>query len=108
MNLNYLKDKHKKFFVTITSEIQKMFDGTLAKYTIYNYTIELKEDAKPYHTKTFPIPTIYEPTLKKEVNKLIKIRVLKIINSFQWTAPTFIIPMINGKVKFLSHLRELN
>ena len=28
-----------------------MFDGTLGKYTGSDYTIELKEDAKPYHAK---------------------------------------------------------
>ena len=41
-----------------------------------NYTIELKEDAKPYHAKPFPILKIHEPTLKKKVNKLIKIGLL--------------------------------
>ena len=33
-----------------------MFDGTLGKCTGSTYTIELKEDAKPYHVKPFPIP----------------------------------------------------
>ena len=33
-----------------------MFDGNLGKYTGSNYTIELREDAKPYHTKPLPIP----------------------------------------------------
>ena len=42
-----------------------MFDGTLRKYSGSNYTIELKKDAKPYHAKTFPIPTIHKLTLKK-------------------------------------------
>ena len=32
-----------------------MFDGTLGKYIGSDYTIELKEDAKPYHDKPFPI-----------------------------------------------------
>ena len=44
----------------------KMFGGTLRKYTGSNYTIELKEDVRP-----FPIPNIYKPTLKKEVHRLI-------------------------------------
>ena len=45
-----------------------MFDGTLGKYTGSNYTVKLKEDAKPYHVKCFPIPKLHEPTLKKEVD----------------------------------------
>ena len=50
----------------------------------------------------------YKPTLKKEVNRLIKIGVLKKINNSQSAAPTFIIPKINGTVRFISYLRELN
>ena len=45
-----------------------MFDGTLGQYTGTNYTIDLKENTKPYHAKPFPIPKIHKLTLKKEVN----------------------------------------
>ena len=43
-------------------------------------TIELKEDSKPYHAKPFPFKK-HEPTLKKEADRLIKIGVLKKINT---------------------------
>ena len=59
-----------------------MFDRTLGKYTGSEYTTELKEDAKPYHAKPFPIPKIHELNLKKEVYRLIKIGVLKKIYNF--------------------------
>ena len=49
-----------------------MFYGTLGKYTGSDYTIELKEDAKPYHSKPFRIPNIHEPIFKKEVDKILK------------------------------------
>ena len=77
MSLNHLKD-------------EKMVDGTLCKYTGSDYTIELKEDTKSYYAKPFPIPKIHEPTLKKKVNRLIKFGVLKKINNFQLSAPTFL------------------
>ena len=32
-----------------------MFHGTLGKFSSSNYTIELKEDAKPSHATFFPI-----------------------------------------------------
>ena len=35
---------------------EKMFYGTLGKYTGSDYTIELQEDAKPYHATPVPIP----------------------------------------------------
>ena len=78
-----------------------MFDGILGKYRGSNYTIELKEDAKPF-------PTIHEPTLTKEVTRLIRLGVLKKNNNHQRAAPTFIIAKINGTVSFISDFRELN
>ena len=52
MNLNYFKDKRKKSLLELLRKYEKMF----RKYTGSDYTIELKEDAKPYHAKPFPIP----------------------------------------------------
>ena len=45
----------------------KILDGILGNNIGSNYTIELKEDTKPYQ-----FPKIHEPTLKKEVNRLIR------------------------------------
>ena len=56
----------------------------------------------------FPIPRIREETLKNEVERLIKIGVLKRTNNSEWAAPTFIIPKENGTVRFISDFRELN
>ena len=108
MNLNHLKGKHQKSLLELLQKYEKMFDGTLGKYTDSDYSIELKEDSKPYHAEPFPIPNIHERTLKKEVNRLIKIGVLKKINNSQFAAPTFIIPKRNGTVIFISNFRELN
>ena len=54
------------------------------------------------------IPRIHEPTLKKELDSIIKIGVLKKLHNFQWTAPTLITPKKNGTVRFISDFRELN
>ena len=48
-----------------------MLDGTLGKYTDSTYTIDLKEDAKPYHVKPFPILKDHKLTLKNEDNRLV-------------------------------------
>ena len=53
MNLNY---KHKNSLLELLQKYEEMFDGTLGKYAGSNYTIELKEHARPYHAKPFPIP----------------------------------------------------
>ena len=99
INLNYLKDKLKKCLLELLQKYEKMFDGTLGKYTGPNYTTEFKKDVKPCHAKPFPIPKTLELNIKKEVYRLIKIGVLKKINNSQWTAPTFIITKINAWYK---------
>ena len=81
MSLNYFKNKHKNSLLELLQKYEKMFDETLGKYTGSDYSLELQENAKPYHAKPFPVPNIHQPTLKKEVNKLIKIGVLKKINN---------------------------
>ena len=50
---------------------------------------------------------IHKLTLKKEVNRLIRIGVLNKICNSQWAATTFIIPKINDTVRFISDFREL-
>ena len=65
----------------LLQKYEEMFDGTWGKYTGSNNTIELKEDAKPYRVKPFSIPEIHESTLKIEVNRIIKIEVLKKVNN---------------------------
>ena len=56
----------------------------------------------------FLFQNIHKPTLKKEVDRLIKIGILRKINNSQWAAPTFILSKIIGTVRFISDFRELN
>jgi transposase InsO family protein len=104
-HLNKLKQEKLNKFL---QKYESMLDGTLGNYTGSDYKIELKDNVKPYHARPFPIPRIHEETLKKEVERLIKIGVLKRINNSEWAAPTFIIPKKNGTVRFISDFRELN
>ena len=53
----------------LLQKYEKMIDGTLWKYIGSDYTVALKEDAKPYHAKPFPISKIHKPTLTKEVHR---------------------------------------
>ena len=85
-----------------------LFDGMLGHWKGEDYDIELKEGATPYHARPFPIPRIHEQTLKKEVDRLCQIGVLKKVNRSEWAAPTFIIPKKDGTVRFISDFRELN
>ena len=56
---------------------EHLFDGTLGTWNNKPYNIKLKEGAKPYHSRPFPIPQIHERTLKVELDRLVKLGVLK-------------------------------
>jgi hypothetical protein len=79
-----------------------LLDGTL------EVKLNLKEDAKPYHAKALPVPKNHHDTLKHEIERLVKLGVLKRCSDSEWAAPTFIIPKKNGKVKFISDFWKLN
>ena len=71
-------------------------------------SLDIKKDAKPYHGKAYPIPHIYEQTLRKEVQRLVDIGVLEKCSDSEWASPTFIIPKKNGTVRFITDLRQVN
>jgi hypothetical protein len=71
---------------------QHLFDGLLGTWNDKPYDIELKPDAKTYHSRPVPVPIIHEATHKIELECLIKVGVLNKVNQSKWAAPTFLIP----------------
>ena len=99
---------NRKQLESLLREYEDLFDGTLGRWTQPDYRIELKPGVKPYHAKAFPVPRVHMETLKREVERLCRVGVLKRVNRSEWAAPTFIIPKKDGKVRFISDFRELN
>jgi len=104
----HLDDEERDALLSLLKKYESLFDGTLGHWKGEDYDIELKPDAKPYHTRPFSIPKAYEQTLRTEVERLCKIGVLKKVNRSEWGAPTFIIPKKDQTVRFISDFRELN
>jgi len=107
-NCTHLDEEEQSKLNQLLKKYEHLFDGTLGLWTGDDYEIELKEGATPYHSRAYPIPKIHERTLRQEVERLVKIGVLKRVNRSQWGAPTFIIPKKDKMVRFISDFRELN
>ena len=105
---NHLTPEQQQSLLELLQKYEHLFDGTLGKWKSEPYDIQLKERAQPYHARAYSIPRVYEQTLRDEVQRLVKIGVLRKINQSQWAAPTFIIPKKDGTVRFISDFRELN
>ena len=101
-NQTHLTPDERKELEALLKEYEDLFDGTLGRWTQPDYHIQLKPGVKPYHAKAFPVPRVHMETLKKEVEHLCRIGVLKRVNRSEWVAPTFIIPKKDGKVRFIS------
>ena len=103
-----LNDEEQEALHQLLEKYSDLFDGTLGKWQMEDYDVELLPDAKPYHAKAYPIPRVHVNTLKMEVERLCEAGVLKKVNRSEWAAPTFIIPKKDGSVRFISDFRELN
>ena len=62
-----------KKLLSLLLKYESLFDGTLGDWNQPPVSIELKEGAKPYHDRPYPIPQIHKATLMKEINRLVSV-----------------------------------
>ena len=98
------KDK----LLKLLQEFEELFDGTLGDWDCNPVSLQLKEGAQPYHGRPFPIPKKHVETLKKEIQRLCDLGVLKWQADSEWASPTFIIPKKDNTVRVVSDFREIN
>ena len=103
--MTHLTDFQQTLLKALLGKHEALFDGKLGEWKGDPVDIELKPDAKPYHTKAYPIAHIHEATFKKDLDRLESIGVLKKINHSKWAAPAFIVPKKDGRVRFVSDFR---
>jgi len=103
-----LDTQQREHLAVLLRKYEVLFDGQLGCWHGQEVTLELQEGAKPCHACAYDIPRCHIHTLKAEVERLVKIGVLKKVNCSEWAAPIFIIPKKDGLVRFISDFRELN
>jgi hypothetical protein len=106
--LEYLSTQQKVDLKQVLSEFTKLFDGTLGVYPHKKFHIDLEPSAQPKHARPYPVPVIHLETFKKELIHLCEIGVLKSQGAREWSSSTFITPKKDGRVHWVSDLRELN
>jgi hypothetical protein len=85
-----------------------MFNGTLEVYPHKKVHIDIDPNAKPVHSRPYLVPQIHLKTFKKELHHLVRIGVLVAQQESEWASPSFIIPKKDGRVHWISNLRQLN
>ncbi len=82
-NCPHLKPSQQEKLLSLLLNYESLFDGTLGDWNRPSVSVEMKEGAKPYHGRPYPIPQIHKATLMKEINRLESIGVLKRQSSSQ-------------------------
>ena len=73
----HLSKERRGKILRVLKQYEDLFDSTLGDFQTESVHLELKEGTKPKHHKPFPVPKIHENTLKKELDRLCEIGVLK-------------------------------
>jgi hypothetical protein len=107
-NCSHLSTSHCNSLLSLLLKFEELFDGMLGDWKLPPVSFELKEGAKPYHGRPYPIPKKHKTTLMKEINHLLLIGVLKWQPSLQWASPSFTIPKKDHTVRTISDFMELN
>ena len=70
--------------------------------------IKLEDGARPVYRRPYPVPVVHMETFRRELEHLVQIGVLTPTRDSEWGLPTFIIPKKDGRVRWVSDMRELN
>ncbi len=76
-NCVHLRMPHCNLLLELPLMFKELFDGMLEDWKLPPVSFELKEGAKPYHSRPYPAPKIHKATLMKEIDCLVLIGVLK-------------------------------
>jgi hypothetical protein len=107
--LTHLNTHKKADFLQVLKENNMMFDGTLGVYPHKKVHIDIDPNAKPVHSRAYhPVPQIQLKTFKVELDHFVRIGVLTSQQESEWASPSFIIPKKDGRVCWISNLRQLN
>ena len=79
--------EQQELLYNLLSNYELLFNGTLGDFKTSLVSFEVKANEQATHSKTFPIPKIHEETLKKEIEHLCKLRVLKKCSDSAWATP---------------------
>ncbi len=73
--LTHLNVHQKADLLQVLQENDKMFNGTLGIYPHKKVHIDIDPNAKPVHSRPYPVPQIHLKTFKKELDHLVRIGV---------------------------------
>ncbi len=75
--LTHVNAHQKSDLLQVLQKNKKMFNQTLGIYPHKKVHIDIDPNAKPVHSRPYPVPQIHLKTFKMEFNHLVRIAVLE-------------------------------
>jgi hypothetical protein len=77
-------------------------------YLHKKFQIDLTPGAKSKHSHPYAIPHIHLAAFKKELDRLVHLKVLSPLGASKWGSPTVVTPKKDNTIHCVSNLQELN
>jgi hypothetical protein len=106
--VDHLGSKQKISLKLLLNKYEHLFDCLLGDQETYPVELRLKSGHMNFQLSPFPVPKIRKETLKKEINRLCDLGLLKHQVASEYQSSSFIIPKKNGTVRVVSDFRVLN
>ena len=87
---------------------EKLFDGTLGKYTGEKMHIDIEPGAKPHHARPYPVTRDKAKLLKDELDRMESMGVIEPTGDSEWGSGAFGTPKKDGTIRVVADLRALN
>jgi hypothetical protein len=88
---NHLSVPDQEKLLKLLTKFEDLFDVTLGDWDTEPVSLKVKEGTKQYHGMPFPSPKSHKETLKKEVERLCELGVLKRQPESEWASPSVIV-----------------
>ncbi len=106
-NCKHITPSERESQLSLLFKYEQLFDVILGEWNVPPVSVQLKEGAKPFHSRPYPIPKFHKATLMKEIDQLVSIEVMKWQPYSQWASPSFIIPKKDLTVCTISDSRNI-
>ena len=105
----HLSPNEQERILHIMIKYESLFDRKLGTWKNAPVDLELKYDATPVCSRPYPLLRVNEAMFRKEVERLVKLGVLKEANDSEWVSPSFAKPKPKmNNASLLSDFRNLN
>ena len=109
----YMYPQEKIGFIQLFNEFKDIFSWTYDDLktfdpNIMQHVIPMKQQAKPFQQKLRKMHPSLEPTVKKELNKILAARIIFSVRHTQWVANLVPVRNKNGDIRLCVNFQNLN